>query len=52
VLTEISTVSDSEKRLIVSSMRKLLKQFSFPVDVGVKPSDSPASYETRRHVPR
>ena len=40
VLTEISTVSDSEKRLIVSSIRKLLKRFSFPVDVEVEPSDS------------
>lgn len=40
VLAGVGIVPDSEKQLIVSSIRRLLEQFSFPFDVEVEPSDS------------
>lgn len=40
VVTGIGVVSNSEKQLIASSIRQLLKRFSFPFDVEVETNDS------------
>jgi hypothetical protein len=39
VVTGIGVVSNSEKQLIASSIRQLLKRFSFPFDVEVETND-------------